>query len=93
MVQAAWAAGRTRRSYFSEQHRRITTRRGAKRANIAVAHSLLVVCYHLIKQGQEYADLGVNYFKRPMDPERQAQSLVKRLQKLGYAVTVSRPAA
>ena len=93
LVQAAWAAGRTRRSYFSEQHRRITTRRGAKRANIAVAHSLLVVCYHLIKEGQEYADLGVDYFKKPMDPERQAQSLVKRLEKMGYAVTVTRPAA
>jgi transposase len=93
LVQAAWAAGRTRRSYFSEQHRRITTRRGVKRANIAVAHSLLVICYHLIKDGQQYADLGVDYFKKPLDPQRQAQSLVKRLEKLGYAVTVTRSAA
>jgi transposase len=93
LVQAAWAAGRTRRSYFSQQHRRISVRRGAKRANIAVAHSLLVVCYHMIKNGREYADLGADYFKNPQDPGRQAQSLVKRLEKLGYAVTVTRPAA
>jgi transposase len=93
LCQAAWAAGRTRRSYFSEQHRRIAMRRGVKRANIAVAHGLLVVCYHLIKEGQEYVDLGADYFKKPQDRERQAKSLVKRLQKLGYAVTVTRSAA
>ena len=86
-------ASRTRRSYFSEQHRRLTLRRGAKRANIAVAHSLLVTCYQLIKDDQEYADLGADYFSKPFNPERQAQTLVKRLEKLGYAVTVQRPAA
>src|SRR5258708_1233487 len=46
-TQAAGAASRTRRSYFSAQHRRLTTRRGIKRANIAVAHSLLVVAHCL----------------------------------------------
>ena len=92
LCQAAWAAGRTRRSYFSAQHRRLATRRGVKRANIAVAHSLLVTCYHLIKNGTAYADLGVEYFKKPVDPEHQARALVKRLEKLGFAVTV-RPAA
>lgn len=93
LCQSAWSAGRTRRSYFSQQHRRLTTRRGAKRANIAVAHSLLVTCYHLIKNGTAYADLGADYFTKPLDPERQAQLLVKKLEKLGYAVTVQRPAA
>jgi transposase len=93
LCQAGWAAGRTRRSYFSAEHRRLTTRRGLKRANIAVAHSLLVVCYHLIKEGTEYVDLGVNYSRKAIDPERQAKLLVKRLEKLGFAVTVTRPAA
>ena len=93
LCQAGWAAGRTRRSYFSVEHRRLTTRRGLKRANIAVAHSLLVVCYHLIKEGTEYVDLGVNYSRKAIDPERQAKLLVKRLEKLGFAVTVTRPAA
>lgn len=93
LVQAAWAAGRTRRSYFSQQHRRIAIRRGVKRANIAVAHSLLVVCYHLIKGGQEYADLGADYFNHRKDSEHQAETMVKRLQKLGYAVTLTRAAA
>jgi transposase len=93
LVQAAWAAGRTRRSYFSAQHRRISIRRGVKRANIAVAHSLLGVCYYLIKDGREYADLGADYFNKPVDAEREAQRLVKRLERLGYAVTATRPAA
>ena len=93
LVQAAWAAGRTRRSYFSEKHRRITQRRGQKRANVAIARNLLVVCYHLIRDGQVYTDLGVGYLSQTRTPEQQAQSLVKRLKNLGYNVTLNRPAA
>jgi transposase len=93
LCQAAWAAGRTRRSYFSAQHRRLTTRRGVKRANIAVAHSLLVTCYHLLKTPEEYTDLGATYFEKAPDPERTAQHMVKRLEKLGYSVKLERPAA
>lgn len=93
LCQAAWGASRTRRSYFSAQHKRIGSRRGTKRANIAVAHSLLVTCYHLIKGGTDYVDLGETYFQKTPDPQRTAEQLVKRLKKLGYEVKLERVAA
>ena len=92
LTQAAWGAGRTRRSYFSEQHRRLAARRGVKRATVAVAHSLLTVSYHLLKDlDKPYVDLGVAHFEKPSDPQRQAQRMIRKLQQMGY--TVQRPAA
>jgi transposase len=93
LTQAAWAASRTRRSYFSAQHRRLTTRRGVKRANIAVAHSLLVVAHCILSDQTTYTDLGAGYFDKMRDPERQAEQMVKRLEKLGYAVEIKKAAA
>jgi transposase len=96
LAQAAWGAGRTRRSYFSAQHRRLTTRRGIKRANIAVAHSLLEVAHHLLSQPalqKPYVDLGPDYFQKHHDPQRQANLLIHRLQRLGYKISIERPAA
>jgi len=93
LTQAAWGAGRTRRSYFSVQHRRLTTRRGIKRATIAVAHSLLTVAHSLLSQPKPYLDLGLLHFDTIRDPQRQAEHLIRRLQRLGYKVEVQRPAA
>ena len=95
LTQAAWGAGRTRRSYFSARHRRLTTRRGVKRATIAVAHSLLVTVHCLLSEpDRAYLDLGASYFEKPQSPERQAEKLVRKLQSLGYAVEVNKkPAA
>src|SRR5438132_5764775 len=84
LTQAAWGASRTRRSYFSAQHRRLTTRRGVKRATIAVAHSLLAVSHCLLSRHEMYIDLGVNHFVP--DPKRQADQMVRRLQCMGYTV-------
>jgi transposase len=93
LTQAAWGAGRTRRSYFSAQHARLTTRRGVKRATVAVAHSLLVVVHRLLSDPTTpYADLGAGYFERPNDPQRQAAQMVRRLERLGYKVEL-KPAA
>jgi transposase len=92
LTQAAWAASRKRESYFKAQLARISARRGRKRAIVAVAHSLLTVAYHLLRDGVAFEDLGGDYFDR-VRPERQARSLVSRLQKLGYKVTLDRDAA
>jgi hypothetical protein len=62
LVQAAWAATRKKNSYFQAQYRRLAARRGKKRAIMAVAHSLLVVIYHILKTGSTYQDLGADYF-------------------------------
>jgi transposase len=90
LTQAAWGASRTRRSYFSAQHRRLTTRRGVKRATIAVAHSLLTVSHCLLSQPQPYVDLGVNHFVH--DPKRQAEQMLRRLQRMGYSVELKEAA-
>ena len=87
--QCAWAASRKKDSYFAAQHRRIAYRRGLKRATMAVAHSLLGVCWQLLKNGECYRDLGRDYFDH-IDEDRTRRQLVKRLEKLGYTVTVEK---
>jgi len=93
LTQAAWGASRTRRSYYSAQHRRLATRRGVKRATIAVAHSLLVTTHCLLSHPKPYADLGAAYFDRQQSPQQQAERMIRKLQRLGYHVEVKRPAA
>jgi transposase len=88
LVQAAWAASRKKKTYFQAQYRRLAGRRGKKRALVAVAHSLLVVIYHLLKTGRPYADLGSDYFDR-LDSKRLTRYHVKRLESLGYQVTLA----
>jgi transposase len=88
LVEAAWAASRTKESYLGAQYRRLAARRGKKRALVAVAHSLLVIFYHMLKSDVEYQDLGVEYLDR-LDPERLRRYLVKRLEGLGYQVTLT----
>jgi len=93
LCQAAWAASRTKDSYFQAQYRRLAGRRGKKRAAMAVGHSLLEVFYHLLKDPNlEYHDLGGNYFDT-LDPQRLCRHLVKRLESLGYQVTITPAAA
>ncbi len=88
LAEAAWAASRVKNSYLTAQFRRLAAKRGRKRALVAVGHSLLVIIYHLLKYDVEYHDLGPNYFDR-LEPERLRRYLVKRLQRLGYEVTLS----
>lgn len=88
LVEAAWAAARKKDSYLKAQFRRLAPRRGQNRALVAVAHSLLVIIYHILKHNVEYTDLGPDYFDR-LEPERMRRYLVKRLQNLGYDVTLS----
>jgi transposase len=88
LVEAAWAASHTKTSYLGAQYRRLAARRGRKRALMAVGHSLLAIFYHMLKYDVEYQDLGVDYFDG-RDPERLRRYLVKRLQRLGYQVTLA----
>jgi transposase len=87
--QAAWAASRKRDSYFAAQHRRVAARRGVKRATMAVAHSILCVCWSMLKNGTAYQDLGRDYFDRT-DEDRIKRQMVHRLEKLGYAVKLEK---
>ncbi len=87
LVQAGWAASRTKNTYLASQYRRLAGRRGKKRAVIAVGHSILVIFYHLLKTGTSYADLGGDFFDR-REPERLTRYYVKRLERLGHKVTL-----
>jgi transposase len=93
LTAAAWGASRTRRSYFSAQHRRLTTRRGVKRATIAVAHSLLVTTHCLLSDNRLYSDLGADYFASRQTPQHKVDQLLRKLQRLGCIVEVKRRAA
>ena len=92
LAQTAWAASHTKGTYFTGQYRRIKARRGAKRAIMAVGHAQLVIAYHLLRDGGTYVDLGPDHGDKLL-PSKQADHLVKRLQRLGYQVTIQRPAA
>jgi transposase len=87
LVQAAHAAARTKGNYLSAQYHRLAARRGKKKALVAVAHSILVIAYHLIQRNESYMELGGNYFDQ-LNPEGTARRLVKRLEKLGYQVAL-----
>ncbi len=93
LVQAAWAASRAKGSYLAAHYRRLVKRRGAKRALVAVGHTLLVMIYQVLKKGVAYAELGSDYLDR-LEPERLTRQLVKRLEALGHKVTLeTSPAA
>jgi transposase len=83
LVQAAHAAAHSRNTYLSAQYHRLAGRRGKKRAIVAVAHSILVISYHIIQRKEPYRDLGGDYFDQRR-PEATAKRLLKRLQQLGY---------
>jgi transposase len=88
LTQAAWAAVRQKNSYLHAQFHRIRARRGAKKAIIAVAASILTAAYHMIKNETEYQDLGADFFQR-RDKKTAAFRLVQRLQHMGYTVQLS----
>ena len=87
LVEAAHAAGRSKGTYLGEQYRRLARRRGKKRAAVAVAHSILVIMYHMIQDGTEYMERGSTYFDN-LHPQRTQKWLVKRLEQLGYQVNL-----
>jgi transposase len=64
LCQAAWAVTRKKNCYLATQFKRLAARRGVKRAAIAVAHSILIIGYHLLKTGQSYQELGGNYLEQ-----------------------------
>lgn len=91
LVQAAWGAIRTKNSYLKAQFLRLKARRGAKKAIIAVAASLLTAAYYIIRDRVAYRDLGADHYTK-RDQAKIAKRLVKRLEDLGFAVDV-RPTA
>jgi transposase len=92
LVEAAQAASRAKGTYLRDKFHRLKARRGYKRALVAIAHKILVSAYHMLANGVDYNDLGEQYLDR-LDTTRIAANLVRRLERLGYEVSVHAPAA
>jgi transposase len=92
LVEAAWANIRTKDCYLAVRFHRIARRRGQQRALIAVAHTILVICWHMLTDGTTYTELGPDYLARNDSPDRRRKHLVNQLEHLGYHVQLH-PAA
>jgi len=90
--EVAWTIARSQGNYLSAQYHRIARRRGKLKAAVAVAHSVLVIAYHILKTKQPYRDLGADYFDK-LDANRIQSYHVKRLAALGYDVTLTKKVA
>lgn len=89
LVEAAWAASRARGTYLQSQFRHLAYARGkgTKKAIVAVAHSILIAAWHILKKNVPYHDLGPEHLRRT-DPEKIKRHLVRKLEALGYRVSL-----
>jgi transposase len=92
LQEAAWAAARTKRSYYPALYHRLKARRGAKKAIVAVPHAMLVALWHMLTRRVPHHDLGADYFDR-RNTARLRHHHVRRLQQLGYQVVLVEEAA
>ena len=83
LTQCAKVAHNCKDSYFSAQYQRIAARRGKNRATIAVAHSMLIAIYHVLKNGVAFKDLGSDYYDS-FNRDHKIKGYLKRLQALGW---------
>ena len=81
-AQAREAAARKKDSFFKARYQKIAARRGANRASVAVAHSMLIAIYHILKSGERFKDLGEDYYNQ-FNKEKKKKYYLKKLTKLG----------
>ncbi|GAC1650147.1 MAG: IS110 family transposase [Ktedonobacteraceae bacterium] len=87
LAEVVWVISHTKDNYLSAQYHRLARRIGKKRAIVAVSHRLLVIIYHMLRDNQDYHDLGPHYFET-LDTTRQRDTAVRRLEALGYTVSL-----
>lgn len=88
LIEAAHAAAKTKHTYLSALFHRLVSRRGKKKALVAVGHSILVIAYHILTRHEPYHDLGENFFDE-RDRQKVERRLVRRLEKLGFEVALT----
>ena len=87
LTEFAWVASKTKGTYLRSKYHSLVGRRGKKKALVALGHKILIMCYHILKYRCAYKELGVDYLdKRRKD--KIARSYIKRLNHLGYEVTL-----
>ena len=82
LVQIAWAAIKTKGSYYKAKYYKLKARRGAKKAIVAIAHRIAKAIYNIIKHGDRYRDLGEEYLSKP-NKQRMLKNLAKKADELG----------
>lgn len=87
LCECAWAASHTKNTYLSALYRRMRARSGHQKAVFAVAHQILISAYTMLKRGEDYRDMGADYFDQ-RDKPRVVNRLIDRLTRLGYYVTL-----
>lgn len=87
LVQCANCAVKHKNSFYYAQYQRLSIKRGKNRAKVAVAHSILISIYHMIKENKEYNDLGAEFYNK-FNKEKKANSYKKKLKELGYNIKV-----
>ncbi len=96
LTECAWSAGRTS-TYVGARFRRLHRRfgkKGGQKAAIAIAHTLIVIIWHVLADNTAYRDLGSDYFTRRIDnPEARKRRLIQELEALGHKVTIEPTAA
>ncbi len=93
LIESGQAAGRTKNTYLAAQYAQIRGRRGSQRAAVAVGHSILVIAWHLLTNGEPYQDLGGDYFDKRRNSQARQRRLVAQLEALGHKVTLEPTAA
>jgi transposase len=88
LVEAAHAASHCKDSYLSAQYHRLAFRRGKKRAAVALAHTLLIIVYHMLTHEEDYQELGGTYFEA-LDRDKKEKRLVRELERLGFEVALT----
>lgn len=91
LVEAAHAAGRSKETYLAAQYQRLAARRGAKKAAVAVGHTILGIVYELLSNQTDYNELGAHYFDE-RDRAAVERRAIRRLEALGYKVTLEQAA-
>ncbi len=90
LVESARAAARTKNSYYFAQYSSIAKRRGANKAAVAVAHSMLETIWHMLNTGSYFVDPGSDFFKNQVDLDVQAKRLASKIKALGFEVTITK---
>jgi transposase len=89
LTESAWGASRAKRTYLQARYHRLASRRGKKRATLALAHTLLIMAYHIVKEQCTYTELGADYFDR-LNEQSLIRRLTSRIETLGYHVTLQK---
>lgn len=88
LVQCAKQASRNSKSFLKAQYDRLVVRRGANRATVAVAHSMIIAIYHILKYNEPFKDLGVDYYQQ-FNTEKKISSYLRKLSDLGWQPPIS----